>query len=79
MENARKIARRLARKYTRTSGAGFRLDRVNPDDDGPSGLKRHADELLASGVSRLSELQELLYAQDRWSLLLIFQAMDAAG
>jgi PPK2 family polyphosphate:nucleotide phosphotransferase len=79
MQNARKIARRLARRYTRTSGAGFRLDRVNPDDDGPRGLKRHADELLASGVSRLSELQELLYAQDRWSLLLIFQAMDAAG
>ena len=41
--------------------------------------KDEAKKLLAEGVKRLSELQERLYAQDRWAVLLIFQAMDAAG
>ena len=41
--------------------------------------KKDAKELLAQGVKRLSDLQERLYAQDRWAVLLIFQAMDAAG
>ncbi|MBX9603221.1 MAG: polyphosphate kinase 2 family protein [Bryobacteraceae bacterium] len=41
--------------------------------------KKDAAELLRGGVARLAELQEMLYAQDRWSVLVIFQAMDAAG
>jgi PPK2 family polyphosphate:nucleotide phosphotransferase len=41
--------------------------------------KKEAKELLTEGVARLSELQELMYAQDRWSVLAIFQAMDTAG
>jgi PPK2 family polyphosphate:nucleotide phosphotransferase len=79
METADRRIRRLARRYQVTHGAGFRLSRVDPDDEGPKGLRQHASELLEAGVARLSQLQELLYAQDRWSLLLIFQAMDAAG
>ena len=71
--------RRLVNRYLVTDGSSFRLKDVKPGDDGPRGLKRHAEALLKGGVERLSKLQELLYAQDRWSLLLIFQAMDAAG
>lgn len=41
--------------------------------------KEHYEQLLAAGTKRLSELQQLLYAHDRYALLLIFQAMDAAG
>jgi polyphosphate kinase 2 (PPK2 family) len=41
--------------------------------------KKEAKELLAEGIDLLSELQERLYAQDRWSVLVIFQAMDTAG
>jgi PPK2 family polyphosphate:nucleotide phosphotransferase len=41
--------------------------------------KKEAKDLLAEDVKRLSDLQERLYAEDRWSVLLIFQAMDAAG
>ena len=41
--------------------------------------KEHAEKVLAKGVERLRELQEKLYAQDRWAVLLIFQAMDAAA
>ena len=41
--------------------------------------KSEAAGLLQSGTQWLAEEQDMLYAQDRWSLLLIFQAMDAAG
>lgn len=41
--------------------------------------KKDAQILLAEGVERLSELQERLYANDRWSVLIVLQAMDAAG
>jgi PPK2 family polyphosphate:nucleotide phosphotransferase len=79
MVHAKKLGRKLVSRYTVTDGSAFRLKDLKPGDDGPKGLKRHADALLKAGVDRLSKLQELLYAQDRWSLLLIFQAMDAAG
>ena len=58
----------------------FRLADIDPADT--CGLDLDKDEaktMLADGVKRLSELQERLYAQDRWSVLVIFQAMDAAG
>lgn len=58
----------------------FRLSQIDPADT--SGLdidKGEAKDLLAEGVKRLSDLQERLYADDRWALLAIFQAMDAAG
>jgi PPK2 family polyphosphate:nucleotide phosphotransferase len=79
MRNLEKVGRKLVNRYLVTDGPSFRLKDVKPGDDGPRGLKRHADALLKGGVERLSKLQELLYAQDRWSVLLIFQAMDAAG
>lgn len=62
------------------AGKGFRLKDIDPADTGGLDLEKdHAAELLQRGVERLSELQDMLYAQDRWSVLCIFQAMDAAG
>jgi PPK2 family polyphosphate:nucleotide phosphotransferase len=62
-----------------TDGRKFKLKDVDPR--GTAGLrsKHAAKALLEAGVERLAELQDRLYAQDRWSLLLVFQAMDAAG
>jgi PPK2 family polyphosphate:nucleotide phosphotransferase len=63
-----------------TKGKGFRLKDFDPADTRGLKLdKGEAGELLAKGTSWLAEEQEILYAQDRWSLLLVFQAMDAAG
>jgi PPK2 family polyphosphate:nucleotide phosphotransferase len=72
-------ATKLANSYRITDGKGFRLKDVDPADTGPIRSKEQGTELLARGLSRLTELQEKMYAQDRWALLLIFQAMDAAG
>jgi PPK2 family polyphosphate:nucleotide phosphotransferase len=74
-------AQRLTAPYRVTAGKGFRLHDV---DAGDTGDLRHADkpralEALTTGIAALAELQERLYAQDRWSVLLIFQAIDAAG
>src|SRR5574338_556466 len=72
--------RRLARAYTVTDGRRFRLRDVHPDDtDAFSGGKSEAEALLQESRERLRAMQERLYAQDRWGVLLIFQAMDAAG
>jgi len=57
----------------------FRIKDVDPGDTGGLELKERADALLQQGIKRLQDLQEKLYAQDRWSLLLVFQALDAAG
>jgi PPK2 family polyphosphate:nucleotide phosphotransferase len=58
----------------------FRLHDIDPADCcGLSIEKDEAKEMLAESVKRMSKLQEKLYAQDRWAVLLIFQAMDAAG
>jgi PPK2 family polyphosphate:nucleotide phosphotransferase len=63
-----------------TKGKGFRLKRFDPADTCGLQLdKGEAAELLARGTEWLAEEQDMLYAQDSWSLLLIFQAMDAAG
>jgi PPK2 family polyphosphate:nucleotide phosphotransferase len=62
-------------------GAGFWLKDVDPQDTlhlDPSDKER-ARQALAEGVEILAQLQDRLYAQDRWALLLMFQAMDAAG
>ncbi len=55
------------------------LRKYDPADTHPFESKEHAAEKLAKGIERMVELQERLYAQDRWAVLLIFQAMDAAG
>jgi len=72
---------KFAEPYCVTNGKGFRLKDVNPADTGKvtSEDKPRAKESLETGVQALAELQDVLYAQDRWSVLLIFQAMDAAG
>ena len=63
-----------------TTGKGFRLKDFDPGDTRDLKLeKAEAAELLASGTQWLAEEQDMLYAQDSWSLLLVFQAMDAAG
>ncbi len=74
-------ARSFAKPFRIEDGGAFRLKDVDPgdtlhfdDEDKP-----RAKEALAMGVDLLAEFQDLLYAQDRWALLLVFQAMDAAG
>jgi PPK2 family polyphosphate:nucleotide phosphotransferase len=74
-------ARRFVKPYRVGDGRRFRLKHVDPADTGSleSADEDAAREALTDGVQRLAELQNRLYAQDRWSLLLVFQAMDAAG
>ena len=63
-----------------TKGKGFQLKDFDPNDTRGLKLeKREAAELLQRGTEWLAEEQDMLFAQDRWSLLLVFQAMDAAG
>jgi PPK2 family polyphosphate:nucleotide phosphotransferase len=69
----------LAARYRISDGDKFRLKDIDPGDTFDLKVKDRAGELLAEGVRQLAEWQEKLYAQDRWSVLLIFQAMDAAG
>ena len=69
----------LADRFRINKGKKFRLRDVNPADTGKLKSPAKATALLQRSVEMLSEFQEKLYAQDRWSLLLVFQAMDAAG
>lgn len=80
-KNFLREAQKYAEAYRVTNGAKFRLKDVDPDDtlDFNSDGKAEAEEALAEGVELLSKLQDKLYAQDRWAILIIFQAMDAAG
>jgi PPK2 family polyphosphate:nucleotide phosphotransferase len=71
---------KYVRPYCITKGKGFQLKNFDPGDTSGLGLdKGEASELLQRGTEWLAEEQDMLYAQDRWSLLLVFQAMDAAG
>ncbi|PWT79535.1 MAG: hypothetical protein C5B57_13820 [Blastocatellia bacterium] len=74
-------ARRFARPYRVEHGKRFRLKDIDPDDRGDLTAedKPRAQEALAQGVQAIAALQDRLYAQDRWAVLLIFQAIDAAG
>ncbi len=73
--------RKFLEPYRIETGKHFRLKDFDPGDTRKlkSDSKPEAKELLANGVRELARLQDRLYAQDRWGLLLIFQAMDAAG
>ena len=76
-----KSVHKLVRHYRIGDGASFRLRDIDPDDiggltDQDRGLAQAA---LREGIQALVRLQDMLYAQDRWALLAIFQAMDAAG
>ncbi len=67
-------------RYRVTDGRKFRLKDYDPGDTaGHSFEKPEAQAILQHGVERLAEFQDMLAAQDRWSLLCVFQAMDAAG
>jgi PPK2 family polyphosphate:nucleotide phosphotransferase len=71
---------RLASKFLITKGRGFRIKDADPGDShGFDAPKEQATALLQDAIARISDLQETLYAQNQWGVLLIFQAMDAAG
>ena len=76
-----KRCREFCAPYRVTDGDKFALKKFDPDDIG--GLeaedKPRAKEVLALGIKTLADLQERLYAQDQWGILMILQAMDAAG
>ena len=74
-----KMGSRIIEPYCINKGEKFRLKDRDPADTNGVKDKRAAQGLLEDGIACLSRLQEMLYAQDRWALLLIFQAMDAAG
>jgi len=76
-----KRAGKLAKPFRISNGKNFRLKHIDPVDTlhFKSEDKPKAKEALKWGIDILAELQDKLYAQDRWSVLLIFQAMDAAG
>ena len=80
MKSLIKQARKLAKPF-RVTDDSFRLKDIDPGDtlEFTSEDKPRAKEALAMGIGLLAELQDMLYAQDRWAVLLIFQAMDAAG
>lgn len=76
-----KRVRKFAKPFRVNDGKDFKLKHIDPVDtlDLKSEDKPKAQEALKNGIELLAELQDKLYAQDRWSVLLIFQAMDAAG
>jgi PPK2 family polyphosphate:nucleotide phosphotransferase len=72
--------RKIIDRYRIEEGKGFRLSDHDPADTaGLSMEKDAAKALLQEGIVLLNQAQDMLYAQDRWSVLCIFQAMDAAG
>src|ERR1044072_696937 len=81
LEQYIKRSREIAAPFRVTGKGRFRLKDFDSRDTGGLGNedKPRAKEMLQAGVAALTELQDKLYAQDRWSLLLVFQAMDAAG
>ncbi len=71
--------REFAKPFQVADGSQFRLKDFNPGETLGLKSKEHAKEALERGIARLAKLQEKLYAQDRWAVLLILQGMDAAG
>jgi polyphosphate kinase 2 (PPK2 family) len=70
----------ITKRFRIDSPDKFRLSEYDPDDcQGLTKDKNEAKAMLAEGIEQLVELQERLYADDRWSVLIILQAMDAAG
>jgi PPK2 family polyphosphate:nucleotide phosphotransferase len=70
---------KLVKTYRVDKPDSFRLRDINPGERDLKLDKKGAKDILAKDIKKLAELQERLYADDRWSLLVIFQAMDAAG
>jgi PPK2 family polyphosphate:nucleotide phosphotransferase len=69
----------LADNFRVNDGKHFRLKDHDPGETGHWRSKEHAEEAVQEGIARTADLQDKLYAQDNWALLLIFQALDAAG
>ena len=80
-KNFLKQAKKYSEPFRVTDGSEFRLKRIDPADtlDFEADGKEQAEEALAHAVQLLTKLQDKLYAQDRWAVLIIFQALDAAG
>ncbi len=74
-----KVCQRLAEPYRATKSEKFRLKDHDTSETGEVKDEKHSQEIIANRAGLLSNMQEKLYAQDRWALLLIFQGMDAAG
>ncbi len=69
----------ISKAYRVDHGRNFRLKDFDPGDTSGVKSKKHAEKELPRGLERLIDLQDRLYAQDRWAILIILQAMDAAG
>jgi PPK2 family polyphosphate:nucleotide phosphotransferase len=80
-KNFLKQAKKYSGPFRITDGKKFRLKKIDPREtlDFSDDEKPQAEEALAQGVELLRKLQDKLYAQDRWAVLIVFQAMDAAG
>ena len=72
-------AKKLSEPFCVTDGEAFRLAQIDPGETLGLEDKGKGKEALETGVELIAELQDKLYAHDRWAVLLIFQAMDAAG
>ncbi|MBY0280040.1 polyphosphate kinase 2 family protein [Candidatus Binatia bacterium] len=81
LDDILQIAGDLAKPFRVTDGRKFKLAKADPKDtlQFTSEDKPRAKEALQVGIEALTEMQDMLYAQDRWAVLLVFQAMDAAG
>ena len=74
-----KKSKDLIKPFRIEHGKRFRLKDHDPGHTAGVGSKAEAEKLLKEGIEKLADLQDRLYAQDNWALLLVFQAMDAAG
>ena len=81
MKDFLKQARKYSEPFRITDGKSFRLKQIDPANtlSFDSDEKSKAQQALEASVELLAKLQDKLYAQDRWAVLIIFQAMDAAG
>jgi PPK2 family polyphosphate:nucleotide phosphotransferase len=78
MKSSKKLLK-LAHDFRINHGKSFRLKDYDPADSRGLDLKDQTDDLLKESIALMQDRQEKLYAQDEWAVLLIFQAMDAAG
>jgi PPK2 family polyphosphate:nucleotide phosphotransferase len=70
---------KFVKGYCVEHGKDFRLKDIDPADTQNLNLKEEAKDFLEKGVARLNDLQQTLYAQDQWAVLVILQGMDGAG
>ena len=76
---SRKRLEQLLKPFRITRGKSFRLSQIDPGDSRGVKSREEAEQYLQLGITRLAKAQDKLYAQDQWGVLLVFQAMDAAG